>query len=59
MEQQTKTEVRMPCDAHAWLRAYAQENNRSMNGQIVALLREAMRQHPISRVRVMAGQEGR
>jgi len=48
MEQQVKTAARIPKGLHAWLRAYARDNSRTMNEQLIAILRERMKRHPLS-----------
>jgi|GEM_PF-546789 len=42
MNQEVKMMIRMPVDVRDWFRGYAKQNNRSMNGQAVATLREIM-----------------
>ena len=43
-----KFQLRLPPDLKAWLEQDAQSNDRSMNGQVIALLRERMnKQKPI------------
>jgi predicted HicB family RNase H-like nuclease len=37
-----KFQLRLPEDVKAWLELDAQRNDRSMNGQVVAILRERM-----------------
>ena len=37
-----KFQLRLPADLKSWLEADAQRNDRSMNGQVVAVLRERM-----------------
>ena len=41
MEQNVKMQLRLPLVVRDWLRMFAAKHNRSMNGQLVALLREA------------------
>ena len=36
-----KTQVRMPVDVHQWLAGRAARNNRSMNGELVDILKKA------------------
>ena len=36
-----KTQVRMPADVHQWLTSRAGRNNRSMNGELVDILKKA------------------
>ncbi|MVW64537.1 Arc family DNA-binding protein [Massilia sp. NEAU-DD11] len=38
-----KFQLRLPEDVRAWLEADAERNDRSMNGQVVAILRERMK----------------
>jgi predicted HicB family RNase H-like nuclease len=38
----TKFQLRLPPDVKRWLEEDAQRNDRSMNGQVVAILRERM-----------------
>lgn len=57
MERQMKTAVRIPSDTHSWLRAYAQLNSRSMNKQLIVMLREAMRRHPVAGMQAMTERE--
>jgi len=42
--QGTKFQLRLPHDVKQWLEGDAQRNDRSMNGQVVAILRERMNQ---------------
>jgi len=42
MKNATKFQLRLPADVKEWLERDAQMNDRSMNGQVVALLRERM-----------------
>ncbi len=44
MNKEIKTMARMPCDIHDWFRRYAKKNNRSMNGQLIAILQEIREQ---------------
>lgn len=39
-----RTQVRIPEDIAAWLKACAKEQNRSMNAQLVAILAEKKKQ---------------
>jgi len=38
-----KFQLRLPEDVRAWLESDAERNDRSMNGQVVAILRERMK----------------
>lgn len=38
----SKFQLRLPTDLKNWLETYAERNDRSMNGQVVAILRERM-----------------
>ncbi|MCP3022277.1 Arc family DNA-binding protein [Cupriavidus basilensis] len=42
MDDPVKLQVRLPKDIHEWLAAFAIENDRSLNGQVVAILRRRM-----------------
>jgi len=42
MEQKVKTAVRMPPNVRDWFRGYAKLNNRSMNSQMLSILRGVM-----------------
>lgn len=44
MKNEAKVQLRLPADVHQWVVKWAAENDRSMNGQIVSLLREKMRE---------------
>lgn len=44
MKQEAKVQLRLPADVHQWLVKFAAENDRSMNGQVVSILREKMRE---------------
>jgi hypothetical protein len=37
-----KFQLRLPEDVRAWLQSDAERNDRSMNGQVIAILRERM-----------------
>lgn len=39
-----KVQLRLPADVHQWLVKWSKQNDRSMNGQMVAMLREKMRE---------------
>ncbi len=43
MDQMTRTQVRIPRDIAEWLKIQAREQSRSMNGQLVELLKQAKR----------------
>ena len=43
MKQGAKVQLRLPADIHQWLVKWAATNDRSMNGQMIAMLREEMR----------------
>lgn len=43
MNKLTPVMVRLPEDVHQWLVSQAKENIRSMNNQIIVLVRDAMR----------------
>lgn len=38
--QETRTQVRIPSDVHQWLIERARRNDRSMNAELVRILRE-------------------
>ncbi|MFM2318730.1 MAG: hypothetical protein RLZZ215_1351 [Pseudomonadota bacterium] len=38
--QETRTQVRFPSDIHQWLTERARRNDRSMNAELVRILRE-------------------
>ena len=38
--QETRTQVRFPTDIHQWLTERARRNDRSMNAELVRILRE-------------------
>ena len=40
MDNQTRTQVRMPDEISKWLKARAKEQDRSMNSEIIRILRE-------------------
>lgn len=40
MEPLNKTALRLPPEVHAWVKAVAKKSDRTMNGQIVAILKE-------------------
>ncbi|MRT30895.1 Arc family DNA-binding protein [Herbaspirillum sp. CAH-3] len=40
MTAMNKTALRLPPDVHDWVKAAAKESDRSMNNQIVAILKE-------------------
>lgn len=42
MNTETKTTLRLPDVVHAWLKDRAKANRRSTNGEIVAILEQAM-----------------
>lgn len=42
MSQDKKTQVRMPADVHQWLTERARRNDRSMNAELIRILKEAM-----------------
>ena len=44
MKTEAKVQLRLPADVHQWLVKFAADNDRSMNGQMVAILREKMRE---------------
>lgn len=41
MQEMTRTQIRIPKQLAEWLKAEAASQSRSMNGQLVALLKEA------------------
>lgn len=41
MEQEVKMQLRLPLGMRDWLRVFATKHNRSMNGQVLAMLKEA------------------
>jgi predicted HicB family RNase H-like nuclease len=42
--QETRTQVRFPSDIHRWLTERARQNDRSMNAELVRILRETKEQ---------------
>lgn len=40
MKQQTRTQVRLPEDIYEWTKARAREQDRSLNAEIIRILRE-------------------
>lgn len=42
--QETRTQVRFPSDIHQWLTERARRNDRSMNAELVRILRETKEQ---------------
>lgn len=44
MMEEIKIQFRMPRDVRDWFKNLSQDNNRSMNGQFIAMVREMMRQ---------------
>lgn len=44
MEEQVRVTTRFPKDVADWLKAMAKEQSRSMNGQLVEVLRKAKRE---------------
>jgi hypothetical protein len=42
LEEKAKVSFRIPQDVRDWLAEQARENERTMNGQVVAILRERM-----------------
>jgi hypothetical protein len=40
MEKEAKIQLRLPLQLRDWFRVFAAKHDRSMNGQIVAMLRE-------------------
>lgn len=44
MKHEAKVQLRLPADVHQWVVKWAQDNDRSMNGQLISLLREKMRE---------------
>lgn len=41
MEHEAKIQLRLPIDVRDWFRVHAAKHNRSMNGQMIAILKEA------------------
>lgn len=52
-----KFQLRLPADVKAWLEHDAQRNDRSMNSQVVAILRERMNQQALAAQQGQAGQQ--
>lgn len=46
MKYEAKVQLRIPEDVHRWLVGFAAANDRSMNGQMVSLLRDKMQEQP-------------
>ena len=44
METEKRTQVRMPGDVHQWLTHRAKQNDRSMNAELIRILKEAKEQ---------------
>lgn len=44
MNQDKKVQLRLPKDVHQWLVIFSAENSRSMNGQMITLIREKMQE---------------
>lgn len=42
MSQEVKLQLRLPIDVRNWLKGVAKSHDRSMNGQMVAILKERM-----------------
>ena len=42
MKEELRTQIRMPLELGTWLKEIAIKNSRSMNGQMVALMKERM-----------------
>ncbi len=47
MNDQTKLTLRLPDTIKAWLRAKADEEGRSINGQVIQALKAAMKSDPM------------
>jgi hypothetical protein len=45
MTHEAKIQLRLPTDVHQWIVEHAKQNDRSMNGQMIAILREEMKKH--------------
>lgn len=45
MKDHIKVQLRLPLDVHQWLVKFAAENDRSMNSQMITILKERMREH--------------
>ena len=41
METEKRTQVRMPGDVHQWLTHRAKQNDRSMNAELIRILKQA------------------
>jgi predicted HicB family RNase H-like nuclease len=41
MSQDKKTQARIPADVHQWLTERAKQNDRSMNAELIRILRQA------------------
>ena len=41
MEKEAKIQLRLPTPERDWLRVFAAKHNRSMNGQMIVLIKEA------------------
>ncbi|MBV6447071.1 Arc family DNA-binding protein [Nitrosomonas sp.] len=44
MKDHLKVQLRLPLDVHQWLVKFAAENDRSMNSQMITILKERMRE---------------
>lgn len=44
MKNEVKIQLRLPLDVRDWFAQYSARNDRSMNGQMIVLLREKMQQ---------------
>ena len=44
MADQTKLQTRLPHDVHKWIKESAKAHNRSINGQIVEIFRQRMKE---------------
>jgi len=42
IENDKRTQVRMPTDIHRWLTHRAKQNDRSMNAELIRIVRQAM-----------------
>lgn len=49
MKHEAKVQVRLPQDVHAWIVNFASRNDRSMNGQIIQILRNMMREDALAK----------
>lgn len=47
MQQPLRTQTRIPAELADWLKEKAKQENRSMNGQIVQLIREAKQKEAV------------